>query len=123
VAACEIAFGVKLCSSTRSGTVVAQRLHEAARRRRESALVEADEADDVAEQRVGHVVPRRRLDALRGTPLHVRRQLTAGHQQVQGEPRRHQALPCRRVNDGDRLRWSHVDWWRSEERKAKTVRQ
>jgi hypothetical protein len=37
--------------------VVAQGPHEATRRRREAALVEADEADDVAERRVGNSVP------------------------------------------------------------------
>jgi hypothetical protein len=37
VAACEIAFGAKLCNSV----VVAERPHEAARRRCEAALVEA----------------------------------------------------------------------------------
>jgi hypothetical protein len=63
--------------------VEAQRPHEAARRRCETALVEADEADDIAERRVGHSVPRRRLDPLRGLPVHIRRQLAADNQQVQ----------------------------------------
>jgi hypothetical protein len=60
--------------------VVAQTPHEAARRRREATLVEADEADDVAERWVGNSVPLRWHDPLRGLPIHIRRQLAAGHQ-------------------------------------------
>jgi hypothetical protein len=63
--------------------VVAQSPHEAARRRSEAALVEADEADDVAERWVGNSVSLRRQDLLRWLPLHIRRQLAAGHQQIQ----------------------------------------
>jgi hypothetical protein len=68
--------------------VVTQSPHEAARRRRETALVEADEADDVVERWVGHSVPLRRLDPFRGLPVHIRRQLAAGHQHIQRQRRK-----------------------------------
>jgi hypothetical protein len=98
VAACEIAFGVKV---QLHAVVVAQTPHEAARRRRESALVEEDEADDVDVRVVGNSVPLRRHDPLRGLPVHIRRQLAAGHKQVQRQRRGRRALPRRRVDDGD----------------------
>jgi hypothetical protein len=118
VAACEIAFSVKLCSSA---IVVAQTPHEAARRRREAALVEADEADDVAERWVGNSVPLRRHDPLRGLPFHIRRQLAAGHQQTQGQCRGRRALPRRRVDDGDGLLGSHTNGQGNEEREARAA--
>jgi hypothetical protein len=64
--------------------VVAQRAHEAARRRREAALMKVDEAGDVAERQVGLPVPRRRLDPRRGTPILIRRKLAGGHQLAKG---------------------------------------
>jgi hypothetical protein len=67
--------------------VVAQRPHEATRRRRESALVEADETDDVAERRVGLPLVQLRHDPHRGAPILVRRELTGGYQVAQGKPR------------------------------------
>jgi hypothetical protein len=83
VAACEIAFGAKLCNST---SLVAQPTQEAARRRGEAAFVVPDEADHVAVRRVGL---------------------------VQRELRHRRAVPRQRVHHGDRLRGSHVDWRRS----------
>jgi hypothetical protein len=53
--------------------VVAEGSHEAARRRREAALVEADEADHVAERRVGRSLPFRLHDPLRRLSVLVRR--------------------------------------------------
>jgi hypothetical protein len=48
-----------------------------------AALVETDEADDVAKRWVGNSVPLRRHDPLLGLPIHVRRQLATGHQHIQ----------------------------------------
>jgi hypothetical protein len=101
--------------------VVAQGPHEAARRRCEAALVEAGEADDIVERWVGNSVPLRRHDLLCGLPIHIRRQLTAGHQQVQRQHRRRRALPCRRVDDGDGLLGSHTDGRGNKEREARTA--
>jgi hypothetical protein len=99
--------------------VVTQGPHEAARRRCEAVLVEADEADNVAERWVGNLVPLRRHDPLRGLRIYVRRQLTAGHQQVQRQRRRRRTLPCRRVDDGDGLLGSHANGRGDEEREAR----
>jgi hypothetical protein len=101
--------------------VVAQTPHEAARRRREAALVEADEADDVAVWWVGNSVPLRRHDPLHGLPLHIRRQLATGHQQTQGQRRRRRALPRRRVDDGDGLLGSHTNGRGKEEWEARVA--
>jgi hypothetical protein len=101
--------------------VVAQTPHEAARRRRKAALVEADEADDVAERGVGNSVPLRLHDPLRGLPIYVRCQLAAGHQQVQRQRHRRRALPCRRVDDGDGLLRSHTNGRGNEEREARAA--
>jgi hypothetical protein len=101
--------------------VVAQTPHEAARRRREAVLVEADEADNVAELWVGNSVPLRRHDPLRGLPIHIRRQLAVGHQQIQRQRRRRRALPCRRVDDSDGLLGIHTNGRGNEEREARTA--
>jgi hypothetical protein len=55
--------------------VVAQPAHEAAHRRREATLGVADEADDVAERRVGLPIRRRRDDPRRGLPVNIQREL------------------------------------------------
>jgi hypothetical protein len=99
--------------------VVAPTAHEAARRHRKAALVEEDEADDIAVRWVGNSVPLRRHDPLRGLPLHIRRQLAAGHQPTQGQRRRRRALPRRRVNDGDGPLKSHTNGRENEELEAR----
>jgi hypothetical protein len=101
--------------------VVAQTPHEAARRRLEAALVEAEEADDVAVRGVGNSAPLRRHDPLRGLLFHIRRQLAAGHQQVQRQHRGRRALPRRRVDDGDGLLRSHASGRGNEEREARAA--
>jgi hypothetical protein len=101
--------------------VVAQAPHEAARRRREAALVEAGEADNVAVRGVGNSVPLRRHDPLRRLPIHVRCQLAARHQQIQRQRRRRQALPHRRVNYGDGLLGGHMNGRGDEELEARTA--
>jgi hypothetical protein len=81
--------------------VVTQSAHEAARRRREAALVVADEADDVAVRRVGLPI-RRWWDYPRhGLPIHIRHELAAIHELAQGEPRHRRAAPRQRVQHGD----------------------
>jgi hypothetical protein len=70
MAACEITF---------HAIVIAHASQEAVRRRPEAALVEARQTDDVALRWVGNSIPIRWHDPLRRLPIHVRRQLAAGH--------------------------------------------
>jgi hypothetical protein len=88
--------------------LVAHPAQETARRHREAALVEADEANDVAERRVGLPVRRRRVDPRRGLPVLVRRQLAGIYQLTQGQPRRRRARPRQRDDHSDGLRGSHA---------------
>jgi hypothetical protein len=55
--------------------VMAEGPHEAAHRRREAALMEADEADHIAVRRVGRLLPFRRYDPLGRLPVLVRLKL------------------------------------------------
>jgi hypothetical protein len=84
--------------------VVAQPTHEAARRRGEPVLMMTNEADDVAVRRVGLPIRRWWNDSHRGRPRHVRRQLTAIHQLVQGERRHRRAAPRQRIQHRNWLR-------------------
>jgi hypothetical protein len=64
-----------------------------ARRRRESTLVVADEADNVPIRRVGLPIHRWQDYPFRGLPVHVRRQLAAILELVQRERRHRRARP------------------------------
>jgi hypothetical protein len=99
--------------------VEAQPAQEGARRRCEAVLVEADEADDVAERRVGLPVPHRQVNPRRGLPVLVRCQLVGIHQLAQGQPRRRRARPRQRVDHGDGLRGSHAGRRRNAGRRGK----
>jgi hypothetical protein len=102
--------------------VVAQPAHEAAPRCREARLVEADEADDIAEQRVELPVRRRRDDPHRGLPVHVRPQLAADLELTQRERRHRRTRLRQRVEHDDGLRGSHANRRRSAECEANTRR-
>jgi hypothetical protein len=111
VASCEIALGVVKLHPV----VVIESAHEAAHRRGESALVVPDEVDDVAIRGVGLPICRWWDNPRRALPLHVRRQLTAVHELVQGERRHRRAAPRQWIQ--------HCDWWESHygwRRRAKT---
>jgi hypothetical protein len=76
-----------------------------------------DEADHVAEQRVGLPIRRRRNDPLLRLSLHIRRQLAAVHKLVQREVCHHGAMPRQQVQHLDWLGESHCNRQRSVEAK------
>ncbi len=89
--------------------VVAQPAHKVASRRRETPLMETDEADDLAGRRSRLPVCRRRDDPRRGLPVHVWNQLAVVLELVQCKRRHRRARPQQRVEHDDGLRRSHAN--------------
>jgi hypothetical protein len=74
-----MSFGLRNAGATYQST------HEVARWRDEATFMVLDEADHIAERRVGLPIRRQRNDPRWRLPLHIRRQLAAIHKLVQGE--------------------------------------